>query len=282
MKVLLFAVAFLATSNLVAQSTSESRYYTDSIYSESLQEYRPHNIYLPKNFDPKNKYKVIYATDGFPIADESKWVADFKHNLDSLIDNHLIEPVVYVASYCNSNKTSSYMLSGTGEKHYNAFRYFDYVINSPVSANGDSSLINRYNRHAWYFEKEFIPAIEKQLGLEISKENRIFYGYSNGAGFGVSFMNSHPDVIGQFICLSPVGAGEGELKWDKKNYPKTYLGYGTEEHEFIAEEAKTIAKEMKKAKADCALLTFKGIHGAHIGAPEFFRILKVAVPAPKG
>ena len=43
---------------------SKSEFLTDSIYSKYLNEYRKHNVYLPKDFDNENEYPIIYATDG--------------------------------------------------------------------------------------------------------------------------------------------------------------------------------------------------------------------------
>ena len=53
-----------------------SRYFTDSIYSKHLSEYRKHNVYLPQGFDPAkdiigitvNRWAHGYAYDKYSHA----------------------------------------------------------------------------------------------------------------------------------------------------------------------------------------------------------------------
>ncbi len=51
---------------------SKSEFSTDSIFSKHLNEYRKHNVYLPKGFDKENEYPIIYATDGNSSLTEKK------------------------------------------------------------------------------------------------------------------------------------------------------------------------------------------------------------------
>jgi enterochelin esterase-like enzyme len=79
-------------------SKMESKYYTDSIYSKSLSEYRKHNVYLPQNFNKQIKHSIIYATDGSSISADDA----LKKTLDSLIENKIIKPLILIESYANS------------------------------------------------------------------------------------------------------------------------------------------------------------------------------------
>lgn len=234
-----------------------SKYYTDSLYSNYLQEYRKHNIYLPENFSPKGKYPVIYATDGGTITDKSF----IKSMLDSLISNQIIKPVIFVESHSNT-KIADSTSTTTGDGHVVKLQYrnFEYV-NYGITKEEDSLLYNRFDGHKSYFKDELISVIENNFGLELTKEYRFFYGVSNGAGFGVSLLNSDPEIIGTYFCLSTFGGDIRTNTW-KKNiaYPKLYLRYGSEEPQFLREDADFLKVESKSINMILDVSEFKGGH----------------------
>lgn len=166
---------------------NESKYFTDSIYSNSLSEYRKHNIYLPKGFNSKNNYPIVYATDGNKIV-ENNFI---KNTLDSLINREIIKPIIYVESHSNRKIADSSGTIGNGKKYYLSYRNFDYVENQI----NDSLLLKRFGNHMHYFKNEMITHIEKQFNQKNNKENRYFHGVSNGADFGLSLLNKYPDLI---------------------------------------------------------------------------------------
>jgi predicted alpha/beta superfamily hydrolase len=70
---------------LIAQSSQNQSYLSeieivDSIYSETLKEYRSYWVKLPENYDPNNatKYPVVYLLDGFSL----------KNSLETVYDNY--------------------------------------------------------------------------------------------------------------------------------------------------------------------------------------------------
>ncbi len=273
MKILHLIAGLLLVAGAMAQS---SRYYTDSIYSKSLSEYRVHNIYLPPNFDPSKSYRVIYATDGFPITSN-----DTRQQLfDSLINGGYMAPVIFAASYCNRNNTNSYMTLGTGEKIYNSYRYYDYVMNAALS-DEDAAYKDRYTQHASYFQNEFIPAIENHLKISVTPKDRIFFGFSNGAGFGVSFLNLHPEVIGTYLCMSPVGTSEDMLKWNKPAYPALYMSYGKLEGPYVSGSVKEVKKGIKKKTTTCEVREFDCGHDYSMWNAEMIRLLGILAPGSK-
>ena len=101
--ILLIISLFISCKSNKAIVETESQYFTDSMYSKSLSEYRKHNIYLPKGFDSKKNYPIVYATDGFTINENSF----FFFILDSLIKNNIIKPIIFVESHCNTKIADS-------------------------------------------------------------------------------------------------------------------------------------------------------------------------------
>jgi enterochelin esterase-like enzyme len=230
-------------------SDSGSRFYTDSIYSNFLAEYRKHSIYLPKGFNRKKKYSIIYATDG------NSNITAKKRELDSLINNRIIKPLVFIASYSNNKIADSSSTFGNGKKMYATYRNFEYVKQE------GSLLANRFQNHMRYFSEELIPQVEKKLNQNLTKEDRCFYGVSNGAGFGLSLLNTYPNIIGTYICFSTFGGDIQTNTWQKGiQYPNLYLQYGSEEPSFLKEDAEFLKSKYKEFNLTCEIKEFSGGH----------------------
>ena len=150
--VLLIVSLFISCKSNKAIVETDSKYYTDSIYSNSLSEYRKHNVYLPKGFNAKNDYPIVYATDGFTINKNSF----LKKSLDSLINNNIIRPIIFIESHSNNKIADSTSTTlGDGTKVRLQFRNFEYVDNDS-STQDLKHLSNRFKNHMFYFENELI------------------------------------------------------------------------------------------------------------------------------
>ncbi|MFD2823376.1 alpha/beta hydrolase [Lacinutrix iliipiscaria] len=238
-----------------SSTKSESLYYTDSIFSTHLNEYRKHNIYLPKAFDSLKTYPIIFATDGNKISAKSF----YKKTLDSLIDNNIIKPVILVASHSNrkiADSTSS--TKGDNTKHYLKYRYFEYINDY---SNSDSLLVNRFKNHMAYFKNELINQIENEFNQKLDKNDRYFYGVSNGAGFGLSLLNTHPEIIGNYLCFSTFGGDIQTNTWNiNVKYPNLYMRYGSDEPFFLREDGEFLKLKYKELNLFCDIIEYNGGH----------------------
>jgi enterochelin esterase-like enzyme len=265
------AVLIISCNSSKIDISNSSKYYTDSIYSNSLQEYRLHNIYLPKNFSKKNQYPILYATDGnkMDVNNTTKIL------LDSLIENKLTPPFIVIESHQNSKiADSTSTTNGYGMKIYNRYRYFDYVPNQTL----DPILKKRFNNHMNYFVSELIPKIEIQFNQKNTKENRFFYGVSNGGSFGINMLNSNPNIIGTYICYSTIGGDIQSMNWDKKiNYPKLYLQYGNQEPVFLKNDADYLIKKYTELNLFCEINSFDGGHDNVIWKEKFISTIKKTI-----
>jgi len=250
--------------------TTESQYFTDSIYSKSLSEYRKHNIYLPKGFDSKKDYPIVYKTDGIKINES--WF--YKKTLDSLINNNIIQPIILVESYCNRKIADSTSTTfGDGRKVYLQYRNFEYVDNDS-STQDLKHLLSRFKNHMSYFKDEFIISIEKKYQLKKSKNDRYFYGVSNGAGFGMSLLNKHPELIGTYLCFSTFGGGIKTNSWKKDiKYPNLYMIYGSKEPNFLNEESQIMKKVYLDSNSFAEIRSFEGGHDSKIWEQELIKLL---------
>ena len=260
LKVILFALlAASATGCQDTKSTKEipSKFYTDSIYSESLQEYRKHNVYLPVDFDEARSYPVIYGTDG----EESLEDSFIKSALDSLIENKGIQPLIYIGSHANMNEVpDSKIQMEDGQTFALQYRFFEYV--EPKNYEDALPGIEHvFANHMRYFTEELIPKVESDFNQKLSPKERIFYGYSNGAGFGANLLNKHPDLIGTYICYSTLGSNVEKNKWDPDTkYPDLYLQYGDQEKGGFVDEAKLLKQKYQETGSNCQLKVYEGGH----------------------
>lgn len=268
--ILVFTALFFSFKSNKTIISTESLYYTDSIYSKSLSEYRKHNIYLPKYFNSEKDYPIVYATDGFTIKENSF----LKKNLDSLIENNIIKPIIFVESHSNSKIADSTSTTyGDGRKAKLNFRNFEYVDND--SGTQDlKHLLNRFKNHMSYFKDEFIISIEKQFNLNKSKNDRYFYGVSNGAGFGMELLNRNTELIGTYLCFSTFGGGIKTNTWKKDiKYPNLYMIYGSKEPDFLKEESQIIEKVYLDSNSFAEIRSFEGGHDYKIWNQELIKLL---------
>ena len=238
-------------------TTTPSRYYTDSIYSEELGEYRKHEIYLPKGFDPENQYPIIYGADG------QMWQVDdyFKSTLDSLIDHEIIRPVILVGSHSNDKEVpGTSMQTEDGSSFSMQYRFFEYV-RTDHGADLHASLENIYQRHMNYFVSELLPQVEGELGQEPDWADRFFYGVSNGAAFGANLIVTHPSLIGSYILYSTLGADISADSWSTDTtYPRLFIQYGDQEGDAFREEAEYLQDTYRELGAHCELTEYEGGH----------------------
>lgn len=246
----------------------ESEFYIDSIYSEFLKEYRNHTIYLPSQYSSKNEYPIIYATDGSKNIENSR----IKQILDSLIDNKIIKPILYIGSHSNSKiADSTSTRTGNGQKVYLNYRNFEYVKRKTFN---DTVLASRFLNHMSYFKDELIPKTEHLLNQKLNRQDRYFYGVSNGAGFGMHLLNAYPDLIGTYLCFSTFGGDIQGNNWkNNTNYPNLYLRYGSEEPFFLEEDVVFMRDTYAKLNLKFEAKMFDGGHDNRQWNKEFAALL---------
>lgn len=180
-------VAVFAIVACKQQSNHESIYREIQIDSKYLSESRSIGIYLPAGYSKNKEYPVIYAEDGMMLTSEN-----YKHLIDSLIDNGYIRPIIMAASYENTN-----MIPGSDLD----YRRVEYV----ESLSKENETLNPiFENHMSYFINEFIPMIEDKYSVSKSRENRIYFGTSYSADFGITLSMKHPELIANYWCFSPV------------------------------------------------------------------------------
>jgi enterochelin esterase-like enzyme len=265
----IIGLSLISCQSKKSTSNSESKFFTDSIFSENLNEYRKHNVYLPKGFDSQKKYSIIYATDGSKSIEKSF----YKSVMDSLIENKIIKPSIYIGSHSNSKIADSSGTLGNGDTMYLAYRYFEY-LNQYSEGYNDPKLANRFKNHMQYFNDELISTVENKFNQKITKDNRYFYGVSNGAGFGLHLLNTHPERIGTYLCFSTFGGAIQTNAWKNNvDYPKLYIEYGSEEPIFLKQDAEFLKSKYEELNLVAEFNEYDGGHDYKIWNEKFIEII---------
>lgn len=268
-RIFLLSVFFFFTFNSSCQTTSESesKFYADSLFSTALSEYRKMNIYLPKGFIKGESYPVIYATDGYPLEEDKH--DEYRLILDSLIREKSIPPMIYIESYFNPKRIEPIMYTADGQ--IVSWQYRNYEYRELMALESEDSILHlRFNQHFNYFTEELIPAIEREFSLPDHKENRYFFGCSNGGAFGVNMAFKRPDLISTYLCFSTFGSNIERLNWDTESkYPLLYLEYGDQEPLSFQWESELIAKRYAELKMPCHINKYSGDHDPFIWQQKF-------------
>jgi predicted esterase len=265
------ALICLISTNLFSQSTETrllSNVFVDSIYSESLSEYRKHNVYLPPNYSKDKLYPAVFATDGVILNEYS---LPFYSRLDSIILNGYCKPFILVESYSNSKLINqSGVTKGDNQEIKIEYRNIEYA--NLIVSNMDEDLKNRFENHYSYFTKEFITAIENQYAIDTLNES--FYGVSNGAGFGMYLFNRQPFLLNSYLCFSTYGGNIQNSEWNKKiTYPNLFYVFGDREPPFIQQDADYLKKKLKKVKSPIFVEKYLGGHDYKIWEIKFLELI---------
>jgi enterochelin esterase-like enzyme len=233
----------------------KSQLIKDTLFSESFMEKRPLTIYLPKGFEKKKTYPVIYMADGQLL------IKSYAKSIDSLIDKKLIPEIVIIG--VNSNET--FIPSMALE-----YRNFEYLKN----LNGGMDTLNlRFNKHFKFFTTEVIKYAERKYSASNKKEDRTFYGISNGADFGVTVAQDQPDLIGHYILCSIVQGSKEPFTWTKTNCPRFYLATGNKEDEMVQEEARRLGSYLTTISMPYELFFYDGGHERKMWEIQFINTL---------
>lgn len=232
----------LKTQCQTIKKTKRSQWFTDTIFSKSFGENRLLTIYLPKGFKTKRTYPVIYMADGQLL------IESYVRSIDSLIDNKIIPEIVVIGVHSNETLIPSMGLE---------YRNFEYIKNL---RGGKDTLNLRFAKHFQFFTSEVVEYAEKNFSVSSKKEDRTFYGISNGSDFGVTVAQDRPDLIGNYILCSIVSGSKEPFSWTKNNCPHFFLATGDQEDEMVQDEAKRLGEYLLKISVPFQLEFYHGGH----------------------
>ena len=179
---------FMASAFLISCNTV----LTESVFEEfEIKDkdggVRTGGLYLPMGYDSRQEYPVVYMADGLVFKDNS-----YRTMVDSLIETGSIRPVVIACSFENKKQIPGFTI---------AYRNAEYI---DALSKSDPVLKALFESHMDYFINSFIPYIEQRCNVGSGRDDRVFYGTSNSADFGLTLSMRHPELMSEYWCFSPV------------------------------------------------------------------------------
>ena len=221
---------------------------------------RKGGLYVPKGIKSKEKVPVIYMADGLVFKD-----CGFKSMIDSLIELKAISPVIVACSYENK-------MSVPGKKL--AYRNAEYI---EALAKNDNTLAPLFENHYNFFVNEFIPYIEKEAPVSKSPADRIFFGTSNSADFGITLSLRSQGLISEYWCYSPVYS---DIKdYGMINEETSYrICWGAKEEVGMEDYFSSLLKDIRKRGGKVHSWVFNGGHDRDWWKYWFSEELKTRFP----
>lgn len=199
-------------------------------------------IYIPKGVSTNEKVPIIYMGDGLIFKE-----CGFKRMIDSLIDNECISPVIIACSYENKIRIKGYNI---------AYRNAEYV---EALAKNDNTLAKLFENHYNYFTGEFIPYVEKNAPVSKDANDRIFFGTSNSADFGLTLSMRNPGLITEYWCFSPVYSDISD--YGRITEPTTYrICWGIKEEVNNDQYFPALLNNIRKRGGEVTSWVFNGGH----------------------
>lgn len=178
-----------AQSKLIQSSEFETE-IIDTVYSETLKEYREFWVKLPENYNPNSnvKYPVVYLLDGFSL----------KENLEAVYDNYWGHYLPHMILIGVSNKTN---------------RIRDLTTSQIKMRRGQAMDIDTggAENFSQFIEKELIPYIDNKY---LSSPYRTLIGHSYAGLFTINMLINHKHLFQNYIAIDP------SLDWDDQKLLK--------------------------------------------------------------
>jgi predicted alpha/beta superfamily hydrolase len=162
----------------------------DSLYSETLNEYREIYIQLPNNYKPENnkEYPVVYILDGEVLLSAV-------NNVQSFYSGGFTPEMVLVGISNANNRTRDLTTSKITEKYGMPFN----------EVNGGADNFSEF------LEAELIPFIENKYPVT---HFRTLIGHSYGGLFAIYTLINHPQLFSNYLAIDP------SLDWDNQKLLK--------------------------------------------------------------
>ena len=157
------------------------------------------DVWLPENYNPKNKYAVVYMHDGQSLFDslttwnKKEWQVD--ETVSHLIKNGKINDCIVVGIWNNGKyRFSEYFpqkyMNTLSEKFKNEY-LTTYLQNKPQSDN-----------YLKFIVEELKPAIDKKYSTKTEKEFTFIMGSSMGGMISMYAISEYPNIFSGAGCLS--------------------------------------------------------------------------------
>lgn len=232
-------------SNAVARATDDQPPAAGSlevvrVNSPALGEQRRLTFYKPPGWQAGVGYPIVFAADG-------QFLMPYIRDLEALILAGTVPPMVMAGMWS---------AEGRGGGNTRSEEY--------LPGFGDARRHAHFQR---YFLEEVVPFAALKLGASTRREDRMLFGFSDGAAWALTTALAHPDQFGAATALS--------IGWEKAaddiaaaNRLKLYFGIGSQETSFKTVTT-GIVRKAQRAGGDVVFRTGQGGHEPRVWRPMF-------------
>lgn len=238
-------------------------------------------VWLPDNYDPRQKYQVIYANDGQMLWDANttwnrqEWKLD--EVLSELSKNRKVKPTIVVAiDNAGANRHSEYFPQKPFERLSKKVQDSLYTLNRNQNQSLFVSKVYS-DKYLKFLVDELKPFVDRNYSTYKDSRHIFIMGSSMGGLISMYAATEYPEVFGGAIAMSTHWPGvftsennsiplafQNYLKENLKTRGKTkyYFDFGTETLDAMYEpyqmEVDQIMRSKKYTKRNWQTLKFAG------------------------
>jgi enterochelin esterase-like enzyme len=197
------------------------------IDSPNLKSKRKLVIYVPSAPPPKAGYPVVYMADGLSVY-------FYAHLVEKLIDDGKIRPVLLV-----------------GMANGGALRGAEYLPDP-------KAMPPEYLSHEAFVFNEVMPLAEKAYYASLRPQDRMSFGFSNGATWALSAALRHPGMIRHVAAFS-IGMPKAYFDFSNTGKLDLYLEAGRFEPSFF-ERTQAVCDKARQSRVKCGFMALYAGH----------------------
>jgi enterochelin esterase-like enzyme len=205
LKAIVFLLLLIFPLQLLAIEVSHGTLHTLNKFQSTFVSERDVHIWLPDNYNEKERYAVIYMHDGQMLFDanvtwnKQEWGVD--EMAHQLIAQAKVKPFIVVGVNGGKRRHSDYfpnkpfsLLTNKQQQHF-------YNMERSEAAPLFSEKINSDN-YLKFLVTELKPYIDENFSVDSSVEATFVMGSSMGGLISLYALAEYPDIFGGAACLS--------------------------------------------------------------------------------
>lgn len=198
------------------------------------------DIWLPENYNPSNKYPVLYAQDGQLLFDATTTWNNQSWDVDDIISalskKGSIPSLIVVGIHNGDTKRLEGYLP---EKVIHRLSKKDQsFLSEKLNEKGKSKMLFTpfSDNYLKFIVKELKPYIDSTYSTQKDKENTLIMGSSAGGILSAYGMLEYPEIFGSAICLSSHWIGI--FQTENNPFPAELIAYFDERLPLITKNNK--------------------------------------------
>ncbi len=218
---------------------------TVELDSQALGAPRKVTLYLPPAPPPATGYPVIYMADG-------QMLDSYIPLVDALIRRGVIRPVMLVGAWFGVDPAAP--TSSTLRQH-------EFLKRQDPAA---------YGRHEAFILDEVVPLAEGRYHASGRPQDRMLFGFSNGADWALTLAADHPGFAGNVAAFSR--SRLSDPRFEAATAPRLFLEAGRYEPAFF-KPTEQLCRDAQAAGVTCRFAPYYAGHDTAAWQAELAKVL---------